>query len=154
MTARLRNDGIGKFAVILLGLLCLNSCADPELKPVPKEGVILAFGDSLTAGYGADESKDYPSVLSELSGRTVINAGVSGETTDQGLERLPGVLSQAKPDLLILLEGGNDILRSYDLAATKQNLGAMIELAHERGIQVVLLGVPGKNLFLSIARTL
>lgn len=151
MLSRSGIDGSIKSVVILLGLFGLHGCTDPELKPIPKEGVILAFGDSLTAGYGADKSTSYPRVLSELSGRIVINAGISGETTDRGLERLPVALSQTEPDLLILLEGGNDILRSYDLAVTKQNLAAMIELAQERGIQVVLLGVPGKNLFLSMA---
>ena len=135
--------------MFLLGLIWIQGCSDPQLRPVPADGVILAFGDSLTTGRGADPSKSYPNVLSELSRRHVVNGGVSGETTASGLKRLPGLLDETNPDLLILIEGGNDILRNHDLAQTKQNLAAMIELAQDRGIQVVLIGVPGKNLFLS-----
>jgi len=142
-----------KVPVILLGALLLQSCSDPDpaLRAVPDDGTILAFGDSLTVGVGANRSDSYPNVLSELSGREVINAGISGETTGRGLERLPEQLSQTKPDLLILLEGGNDILRNRDFAAIKGNLGKMIELAQNRGAQVVLLGVPEKGLFLGVA---
>lgn len=139
-----------KLALLWLGVLCLQGCQDPELSPIPLEGVILAFGDSLTVGMGAQESESYPTVLSALCGRIVINGGVSGETTEYGLKRLPELLSQTNPDLLILLEGGNDFLRNHSLPQTKQNLAAMIELAQGQGIQVVLIGVPGKNLFLSV----
>lgn len=149
MKNKSRTNRVANAIVILLGLLCVQGCTDPQLKPVPVDGVILAFGDSLTVGTGADPSKSYPSVLSELSGRHVVNAGVSGETTASGLQRLPEALAQTNPDLLILAEGGNDILRNHNPAQTKQNLAAMIELAQNQDVQVVLIGVPGKNLFLS-----
>ena len=136
-----------QIALILLGVLMLQSCGQSKLTPIPPQGTILAFGDSLTAGVGVEPPQSYPSVLSELSGRQVINAGVSGEVTAAGLERLPEVLDQTKPTVLILLEGGNDILRNQDLEATKQNLAAMIELAQERDVEVVLVGVPAKSLF-------
>lgn len=135
---------------IYLQLLCvvtLASCGPVNLAPIPIDGTILAFGDSLTVGVGAEKSKSYPAVLAQLSGRHVINAGASGETTAQGLERLSGILDQSTPDLLILLEGGNDILRNQDLARTKQNLAEMIELAQSYGAVVVLIGVPEKRLF-------
>jgi len=148
---KLRKNGSITKAAILIGTLFLQSCSDPELSYVPQGGTILAFGDSLTVGVGADRVSSYPSVLSELSGRQVINAGVSGETTAGGLERLPEQLSQTNPDLLILLEGGNDILRNNEFAAIERNLSAMIKLAKDRGAQVVLLGVPEKGLFLGVA---
>jgi acyl-CoA thioesterase-1 len=151
MTDSSQKGGFIKVAAILVGALFLQSCSDPKLSLVPAGGTILAFGDSLTFGVGAETAHSYPSVLSELSGRRVVNGGVSGETTERGLERLPEQLSQTNPELLILLEGGNDILRNNDFAAIKRNLAAMIELAQNRGTQVVLLGVPEKGLFLAVA---
>ena len=93
------------------------------------------------------EGQSYPSVLARLSGKTVINAGVSGETTAQGLKRLPEWLEKHTPELLILLEGGNDILQNRDSMLIKQDLQQMIEIARHYGVQVVLLGVPEKRLF-------
>ncbi len=132
-------------------LLVLQACDSNKynLLPIPESGTILAFGDSLTAGKGVDKKYSYPSVLSSLSERKVINAGVSGEVTGSGLKRLAGVLEKEKPDLMILLEGGNDILRNQNLVQTKANLNAMIQLAEEQGVQVVLIGVPQKALFAS-----
>ncbi|HNQ15689.1 MAG TPA: GDSL-type esterase/lipase family protein, partial [Pyrinomonadaceae bacterium] len=63
---------------------------------------IVAFGDSLTAGYGAEMGQDYPSVLAKLSGWQVVNAGVSGELSAAGLARLPGVLEDHRPALVLL----------------------------------------------------
>lgn len=132
---------------LLLAALLLQGCAEPKLSPVPIDGTVLAFGDSLTLGVGADQSDSYPSILSELGGRRVINAGVSGETTDLGLARLQDTLPKVNPDLLLLLEGGNDILRARDPTDTKSNLAAMVELARNQGVEVVLVGVPDKLLF-------
>lgn len=130
----------------------MQACSDkPSLHAIPQDGVILAFGDSLTVGVGASETTSYPTVLAQLSGRRVVSAGVSGEETDQGLQRLPTVLNEVIPNLLILLEGGNDILRGKNLQQTKQNLAAMISLAKSKGIQVVLIGVPAKKLFSDVA---
>ena len=128
-------------------LLLVVSCSNDKLDPLPDNAVILAFGDSLTKGKGVSEVDSYPKVLSELSGRSVINAGISGEITTDGLARLPAVLDDTQPDLMILLEGGNDILRNINIQTTKSNLAAMIETAHGRGIPVILIGVPEKKLF-------
>ncbi len=141
----------GKNVAILAACIFLQSCGQPKLTPLPEDATILAFGDSLTSGVGTEESKSYPRVLAELSGMRVVNAGVSGEVTEQGLKRLPETMDQTMPDLLILLEGGNDILRNKDLELTKRNLAAMIELAQSRGVDVVLIGVPAKTLFSDVA---
>jgi acyl-CoA thioesterase-1 len=99
-------------STLFIGVLLLTGCSDPKLSEIPRNATILAFGDSLTVGVGASYAESYPVVLTELSGRKVINAGVSGETTTQGLQRLPGLLEQHEPELVLLLEGGNDILRN------------------------------------------
>lgn len=137
--------------VWLLGAWLLTGCDQPRLPAIPPNGTLLAFGDSLTAGVGAAPSESYPAVLERLSGRRVINAGGSGEVTAEGLARLPQVLEDTAPDLLLLLEGGNDILRNLDPETTRANLAAMIELAQARGIPVVLIGVPEKRLFSEVA---
>ena len=133
------------FALLLL--LAAGCESRLALLPLPEDGVILAFGDSLTAGVGASADQSYPSALEALSARRVVNAGVSGETTDGGLRRLPSVLRDVSPDLMILMQGGNDILRSVNAQRTRDNLSAMIELAQGAGVAVVLIGVPDKMLF-------
>jgi len=90
-------------------------------------------------------------VLGERIGREVINAGIPGEETSQGLRRLPGLLDRHQPDLLVLCHGGNDILRKREPAATVANLREMILIARERNIPVVMLAVPNVGLFLSPA---
>jgi lysophospholipase L1-like esterase len=136
-----------QIAFIIIGTIVLQGCDQPKLTPLPARGTILAFGDSLTVGVGTDKAKSYPSVLAQLSSLRVVNAGVSGEVTAEGLARLAETIDRTSPDLLILLEGGNDILRNQDLKVTKTNLAEMIELAQNRGVEVVLIGVPTKTLF-------
>jgi len=131
-------------ALIFLTLF-IQGCGggSDSLSSVASQDKILAFGDSLTKGYGVSSAESYPTVLSGLSGHTVVNAGITGETTAQGLERLAGVIDDNNPYLMILLEGGNDFIRlTTSRAETKQHLSDMIDLAKGKGIQVVLLGVP------------
>ncbi|WP_051207577.1 arylesterase [Saccharospirillum impatiens] len=139
-------------ALLIASVLLLTACGGAQLDPIGPGDRILAFGDSLTVGVGASNSNAYPAVLQQLTDIEVINAGASGETSAQGRQRLPGVLDQFQPDLVILCHGGNDFLRRQDTNGTKANLAAMIELMQSRGIQVVLIGVPEPGLFLSSAR--
>jgi acyl-CoA thioesterase I len=136
----------------MLTFLMLVSCAPSTSLPrLPPDAVIVAFGDSLTYGSGATQAFRYPTVLSELTGRTVINAGVPGEMSAEGLKRLPQVLAQYSPDLLVLIHGGNDLLRRADMEATRKHLEGMLRLAKQRGLPVVMLGVPRRGIILSSA---
>jgi len=137
--------------VLLFSMAALVACSDPELRSLPGDATVLAFGDSLTAGRGVSVDKAYPAVLQSLIGREVVNAGVSGELTEEGLQRLPAILSESDPDLMILLEGGNDILQNRSLVDAKANLSAMVTLAKNQGIDVMLVGVPKKSLLASTA---
>lgn len=143
----MRNTTIYRTLLIAVLLLALAACGDqPALNPLPPDAVILAFGDSLTEGVGAWEDQSYPAVLATLTGRRVINAGISGEESDAGLERLPELLATWQPDLVILGHGGNDFLRQRDTDQTKANLAWMIALTREQGSEVVLLGIPRPGL--------
>ncbi len=135
------------FAVLCAGFVsaCDNS---PPLPKLDEDAVILAFGNSLTFGTGATTAQSYPAQLQQLLQRHVINAGVPGETSAQGLRRLPGLLDAHQPDLLIVCHGGNDILRRMSRSALKQNLAAMVRLAQDRHIAVVLVAVPEFGLWL------
>ena len=106
---------------------------------------ILCLGDSLTAGYGLDEAAAWPALVqaqatSEGRDWTLVNGGVSGDTSAGGLRRLKWAL-RAKPDLVVIALGGNDGLRGVDPATTKSNLAAIIDRARNAGAQVVLAGM-------------
>lgn len=134
----------------VLALLLLMGCdSGPELRPLARDGIILAFGDSLTYGTGTDRDHSYPSVLARLTGRKVINDGIPGEVTRLGLVRLPKSLASHQPDLVILVHGGNDTLRRLGASQTKENLEQMVAAIRSAGADVVMLGVSGANLFLT-----
>ena len=138
-------------ALLLLGGGLVSGCSEPQLQPLDKGDVILAFGDSLTAGVGVSRADSYPSQLERMLKIPVVNAGVSGETTAEGLERFAQVLDTHQPSLVLLLEGGNDILRNLSQAEAASNLAQMIEISERRGIALILIGVPAKRLFSSHA---
>jgi len=132
-------------ALLLAAALC-GCGAKNRLDKLEASAVVLAFGDSLTYGTGANPEESYPAVLGRAIGRKVVNAGVPGETSEQGLERLPAVLDEVKPRLLILCHGGNDFLRRLDDSTAASNVRAMIRLARQKGVDVVLLATPKPGL--------
>ena len=135
-------------AAWILCLVLAGCTPPPELEPLAADAVVLAFGDSLTFGTGAGTGESYPEVLSGLIGRTVVNAGVPGEVSTDGLLRLPALLDREQPALLLLCHGGNDQLQRLDPARLADNLRAMIREARDRNITVVLIAVPAPGLSL------
>jgi len=123
----------------------------PDLRPLDKTDRILAFGDSITEGYGVEPNESYPYLLQMMIDRTVINSGVSGELSLQGLQRLPSVIDEHKPSLVILCHGGNDFLLRTGKERAAKNIETMVEAMKERGIDVVIIGVPEPGLLLSSA---
>ena len=113
--------------------------------PIDTRPVIAAFGDSLTAGYGVEPGKSYPDFLQrrlDAAGYKyhVLNLGVSGDTTTDGIQRLPDVLA-AKPSLVVLEFGGNDGLRGLPVSTTRANMTQMIQTIHKANIQILLAGM-------------
>jgi acyl-CoA thioesterase-1 len=107
--------------------------------------VVVAFGDSLSAGFGADPGKSYPDFLQLELDRAgyryrVVNSGISGDTTTDGLERI-GTVTALKPSIVILEFGGNDGLRGLPVAASRENLEKMIGILQSNRAKVVLAGM-------------
>lgn len=136
------------FVLIFAVLLSACNAPTPVFEKIADDAVILAFGDSLTYGTGASKHADYPYILSTLSSHRVINAGIPGEISKAGLTRLPRLLEQHQPELLILIHGGNDLLRRISPQQTLVNIEQMVMLAKQGDIKVVMLGVPELSLFL------
>jgi len=121
-----------------------NPLKTPQI--TSKSPKIVAFGDSLTAGFGLAEKESYPYLLQEKLkadgfNYEVINAGVSGDTSIGGLERVDWVLEQENVQILILELGANDLLRRMPVANMKKNLAKIIEKAQAKKIKVLLCGM-------------
>lgn len=121
-------------------ILCLRSSGTQAADTV------LVFGDSLSAGYGIAMRQSWPALLAERLRaenlpQTVVNASISGETTAGGRSRLPTVLKQHRPAVVVLALGANDGLRGLPLAQTRDNLTAMLRAAKAAGARVLLVGM-------------
>ena len=148
----MKRINFGKHSFLLsIVILIASGCGEKNssLSPLSSSSVILAYGDSLPYGYNVKRSESYPAKLEVLTGISVVNSGVSGEVSAQGLKRLPKVLDEHHPQLLILCHGGNDLLRKMDLEEMESNIRSMIQLSLDRDIPVILLGVPKPGIFLS-----
>jgi lysophospholipase L1-like esterase len=142
---------------LMFGLASLTACGR---KPAPKGlrvaagASVLALGDSLTAGVGAAPETSYPAVLAELSGWQVHNGGVSGDTSAQALARLPGLLDEHKPALVIVSIGGNDLLRRLPEGELQGNIRRSVEAARAAGAQVLLVAIPRPTLASRLTKVL
>ena len=131
------------FVAIVLTLLPTANFADENNHEFQK---ILVLGDSLSAGLGVDYDQSWPSLLQQrlLKNKlkySIVNAGISGDTTSGGLSRLPKLIDKHQPSFLILELGGNDGLRGTSLKAVRKNMKGMIEIALDKNINIILMGV-------------
>ena len=133
--------------IIILVILNVLPQESREMNRLSSNDTILALGDSLTYGHGAESSESYPARLSNLTGMRVINAGVNAETSDEGLRRLPQLLEDKSIKLMILCFGGNDIMQKRSMSSLKQNLKIMIQMAKAENIEILLISVPNITLF-------
>ena len=130
---------------LLLTAALLTACGKKAQKhsALPRGSAVLALGDSLTYGYGANPTESYPARLAELTGWAITNGGVSGDTSTQALARLPELLREHTPRLVIISIGGNDFLRRQPENETRTNIRAIIQACKAAGAETLLVGVPG-----------
>lgn len=147
-TSRRRTLQIALGACIAGASAALTGCGRKPVRgrPVPAGGKVLALGDSLTFGTGAAPEASYPSVLAGLTGWDVVNGGVPGDTAAQALERLPALLDEHRPALVLVSIGGNDFLRRQPDDATRAAIERLCEAARAAGAQVMLIAEPRPTL--------
>lgn len=132
---------------LLPGALLVHYCPRHNSWPItnehPQGDTIVAFGDSLTAGYKMADADSYPAQLASLVGRDILNRGVSGDSTAEGLARLDRDVLAENPGVVLLSLGANDMLRRQSIEATFANLRRIIDRIQARGALVILIGVEG-----------
>ena len=136
----------GKFlALASIGVAAtigMTGCSnEPRQAALPAGSTVVALGDSLTYGYGANSETAYPTVLAELTKWNVINAGVNGDTSADVLARVEDIVKQA-PDLVLLGVGGNDVLQRIPPDTTRANINATVDVLKSANINVVLIAEP------------
>ncbi len=124
------------------------------LQALPVGSVVLALGDSITHGTGAAPEAAYPAQLAQLTGWNVINGGVPGDTSAQALARLPALLAEHKPALVVVSLGGNDFLRRLPEAETLANLRRTVAASRDTGAQVLLVAVPRPTVLAAVGASL
>jgi acyl-CoA thioesterase I len=134
------------FRFLLVPLLGLLMLVAPPAGAQSSTPVLLVVGDSISAGYGLSAGQSWVDLLarrvqSEGYPYQVVNASISGDTTAGGRARLPGLLRQHKPAVVVIELGGNDALRGGDLAATQANLDAMVSAAKTAGAKPLIVGM-------------
>ena len=135
--------GVIALAIVLAVYLGIRhfSPAPPVKNPRPAGENIICFGDSLTHGTGASQGLDYPSQLSRLIGRPVINAGIPGDTTSTALARLERDVLDRSPRIVLITLGGNDLKNRRDRDQAFRNLRAIITAIQGRGALVIVGGL-------------
>jgi len=136
-----------RLAVIAAALVALpmSGCSGPREAPLPAGATVVVIGDSITAGHGVGADAAWPAQLALRTGWRVIAAGVSGDRTAGGRARLPALLDEHAPALVIIELGGNDMLRGVPPAEIVANLEAMVDATRARGAKAVLMAAPQPN---------
>jgi acyl-CoA thioesterase I len=120
----------------------LAACGGPKQAAVPAGAVVVVVGDSITAGYGVQEDQAWPARLASLTGWKVINGGVSGDRSADALARLPALLDEHAPALVMVEIGGNDMLHNESDATIERNIDAMLMAVKGRGARAVVVAIP------------
>jgi lysophospholipase L1-like esterase len=138
-----KNKYLLLFAICYLPFaICHWGCAKREIKNIDSKGKnIICFGDSITWGYGAARGEDFPSALAKLIDIPVINAGIDGDVSSEGLKRLDSDVLDREPLLVIIEFGGNDFLRKIPKELTLNNIKEMVERIQAKGAMVAIADV-------------
>jgi acyl-CoA hydrolase len=131
---------------LIVAIVLLAACNKVKEEAIPPGSHVLALGDSLTEGAGVTREEAWPNLLANQTGWIVINGGVSGDTSGGALQRLPALLEEHKPLLVLVTLGGNDMLRHMPQQETIANLDVIISLVKAHGAKPVLLATPNPSL--------
>lgn len=131
-------------SLVLLGALA--ACSGNKPDAIPAGSKVLVIGDSITAGYGLNPEQSWTAHLAGETGWRVINAGVSGDTSSGGLTRLPALLDEHQPAVVIVELGGNDMLRRQSPASIAANIESMLAEIRRRGARPILMATPQPSL--------
>ncbi|MGE5386887.1 MAG: GDSL-type esterase/lipase family protein [Betaproteobacteria bacterium] len=139
------------FLAILLAATLAACGGSTKMATLPAGTPVLAFGDSVTFGFGAGPGEDYPRQLATISGWNVSNAGISGETADAARARINAALEENKPALVLIEIGGNDFLHRRPEAAVKEDIRAIVTAVRQAGATPVLIAVPRAGILNAVA---
>jgi acyl-CoA hydrolase len=134
---------VRNFMLLLAAAVLVAACSkEVKQEALPAGSVVLALGDSLTAGAGVEAAQAWPALLASRTGWEVVNGGVNGDTSAAALRRLPALLERHDPVLVLVTLGGNDMLRRITKQETVANLEQILTQVREHGAQPVLLATP------------
>lgn len=139
---RFGTDAILHVILSIAAIALVTACGMEKEEAIPRGSLVLALGDSLTSGAGVAPQEAWPYLLAGRTGWEVVNGGVSGDTSGEALRRLPALLEEHKPVLVLVTLGGNDMLRQIPQDTTAANLGQILALVREHGAKAVLLATP------------
>jgi acyl-CoA thioesterase-1 len=140
--------------ILLIALVALAACGKAKEEAIPPGSEVLALGDSLTEGAGVTPQEAWPALLASRTGWVVINGGISGDTSGGALRRLPALLEEHQPVLVLVALGGNDMLRRIPQQETVANLEKILTLIRNRGAKPVLLATPNPSLIGAVFQNL
>ncbi|ELA08656.1 hypothetical protein MOMA_08861 [Moraxella macacae 0408225] len=130
------------YSMAIAALPLITACSDDPIGiKIAPNSTVIALGDSLTYGYGADKNQAYPAVLAQKTGWQIHNAGINGDTSSGVLTRLDSIIAQ-KPSLVLLGIGGNDVLQRINPNTTKHNITQIVQTLKAKNIAVVLIAEP------------
>lgn len=134
---------IRRVILVVVAIVLVAACGSKAREEaIPPGSRVVALGDSLTAAFGVAPGEAWPDLLANRTGWVVINAGVSGDTSGGALSRLPALLEEHNPVLVLVALGGNDMLRRIPREETVANLGKVLAMIKAHGAKPVLLATP------------
>lgn len=142
------------YLLVLAMAAAAVACSSRAGDPLPPGAVVLVLGDSISAGYRLSPDEAWPSRLAERTGWSVVNGGVSGDTTGEARARLPELLDAHRPVLVIVELGGNDMLRRVPLSEARENLAGIVTEIREAGAKPVLMAIPQPSVTAAVFQSL
>lgn len=148
---RQRNCSLRQFVLLIAAIVLVAACSSKHKEvALPAGSRVLALGDSLTQGAGVTPEEAWPDLLARKTGWVVANGGVNGDTSEAALLRLPSLLEQHDPVLVLVTLGGNDMLRHIPQQQTIANLEKILTLIKAHGAKPVLLATPNPSLMAAV----